>query len=317
MVRRKQILALSGGGFRGLYTAQFLAHCEAGFNASCSQRFDFIAGTSIGALLAAGLAMGKSAGDLAAAVRQHGPTIFRRRALHWSRRIFFAAPYAQQPLRAAITAVLGEPDAARKLNTIDKPLLIASVNYSTGTDQLFLSKGVTGNRLTASDVPLVDAVLASAAAPTFFPLVRIGNNDFADGGLIVNAPDLAALTQGLTRLKYPLEEIYMLSVGTAARRGGAAIGPKPKDHSVLAWFFVRGLVQMAMGASETMALAQAEAILGARHLRIDREPAPEQVKDIRSMDIADAAAIATLDALAEDSWRAHAGELRLQNFFER
>ena len=50
------ILALSGGGFRGLYTATVLRHIEESLGAPLANRFDLICGTSAGGLLALGLA---------------------------------------------------------------------------------------------------------------------------------------------------------------------------------------------------------------------------------------------------------------------
>ena len=64
--RRRQVLALGGGGFRGLYSALFLKHSEEHFKCKIRDRFALLTGTSIGALIAAGLAMGVSAADLAA-----------------------------------------------------------------------------------------------------------------------------------------------------------------------------------------------------------------------------------------------------------
>ncbi|MGZ8284325.1 MAG: patatin-like phospholipase family protein [Allosphingosinicella sp.] len=105
---RHQILALSGGGFRGLFGIAFLEHCEAhyghGREGFWRDRFELIAGTSVGALLAAGLANGKSATMLCAAMRAHGQLIFARRFGHRARRVFRRAPYATEALRKAIHA---------------------------------------------------------------------------------------------------------------------------------------------------------------------------------------------------------------------
>jgi patatin-like phospholipase/acyl hydrolase len=51
-----RILAVSGGGFLGLYTAQVLARLEAQVGEPLARRFDLIAGTSVGAVLASSLA---------------------------------------------------------------------------------------------------------------------------------------------------------------------------------------------------------------------------------------------------------------------
>lgn len=45
-----QILALSGGGFRGLYTAKIIADIERDIEAPIASRFDLITGTSIGGI---------------------------------------------------------------------------------------------------------------------------------------------------------------------------------------------------------------------------------------------------------------------------
>jgi patatin-like phospholipase/acyl hydrolase len=44
---RFQILALSGGGFRGLYTAKVLADIEEEIKEPIARRFDLIAGTKV------------------------------------------------------------------------------------------------------------------------------------------------------------------------------------------------------------------------------------------------------------------------------
>ena len=55
-----QILSLSGGGFLGLYTAAMLAELEERSGKPLNQCFDLIAGTSIGGIIALGLAAGRS-----------------------------------------------------------------------------------------------------------------------------------------------------------------------------------------------------------------------------------------------------------------
>jgi len=80
----RHLLALTGGSYRGLFTAEVLATFEAEGGASLATRFDMIAGTSIGGILAIGLACGVSGADLAALIREHGPAIFRPRPLSFA-----------------------------------------------------------------------------------------------------------------------------------------------------------------------------------------------------------------------------------------
>jgi patatin-like phospholipase/acyl hydrolase len=74
-----QILTLSGGGFLGLYTAAVLAELEERSGRRLSECFDMFAGTSIGGIVALGLAAGRSATDIRDAFIEHGPRIFPNR----------------------------------------------------------------------------------------------------------------------------------------------------------------------------------------------------------------------------------------------
>jgi predicted acylesterase/phospholipase RssA len=51
-----QILSLSGGGYLGLYTISILADIEDLIGAPLGTRFDLIAGTSVGGIIAIGIA---------------------------------------------------------------------------------------------------------------------------------------------------------------------------------------------------------------------------------------------------------------------
>lgn len=317
---RHQILALSGGGFRGLFGIAFLEHCERHYapdrEALWRDRFELIAGTSVGALLAAGLASGKKAATLRNAMRTHGQLIFTKSVGHRTRRFLGGAPYSTETLRKAVHQILGDEAALRPLNRLDAPLLITAVDYTTGQAILFRSAGLAGKA--ASEVPLVDAILASAAAPTYFPMVAIARREYADGGLIANAPDLAALVEAMTRQKARIERCYMLSIGTAGWRDSEALRDTPRRPGILAWLAMRGLVQTIMTAQESLATSQAGQLLGTgRYLRIDQTPDKAQAKRIQSLDNASRKAADTLEQLAEDAWKRHAADVRLRNFVAR
>jgi len=72
-----QILSLSGGGFRGLYTATLLEKLEKEADKPLSEVFDLIAGTSIGGILAIGLAAGVKASKLREAFEKMLNLFFR------------------------------------------------------------------------------------------------------------------------------------------------------------------------------------------------------------------------------------------------
>ncbi|NEI74308.1 hypothetical protein GR212_32655 [Rhizobium lusitanum] len=313
--RRFQILALSGGGYRGLFGAEFLAACEAHFQAKCAERFDIIAGTSIGALLAAGLSVGVPAQTLAAAMKEYGPSIFAKGPATGIRRLFVSAPYSPAPIREAVRKTLGKSVATMPLNEFPAPLLITAVNYSTSETTIFRSKGLAGRA--ASSASVEDAILASAAAPTFFPTKKIAANEYIDGGLVANAPDMIALTDGLNLSGARIDEIYQLSIGTASRRQGAAVHETSRAPGSISWIARRGLIQTIMAAQEHLALSQVQGLLRTRLERVDEEPAQHQVKAIKSLDRASAEATETLRLLAEKAWEARKSSRELRNFFLR
>jgi len=76
---RFQILALSGGGYRGLFTARILAEIERQIDAPIGSRFDLVTGTSIGGILALAVALEIPARTMVELFEKHGEAIFRRR----------------------------------------------------------------------------------------------------------------------------------------------------------------------------------------------------------------------------------------------
>lgn len=318
--RRHQILALTGGGFRGVFTASFLNQCEQQWGNVWCDRFQLFAGTSVGALLAAGFAAGRSASQLVAAMKTHGPIIFAARRLDGPRRLFGSASFSTEPLRKAAQAVLG----AQKdilLSEFPGKLVVTAVNYSLGKAELFTSAGLAGAG--ASKIKLIDAILASAAAPTFFPFVKIGSYEYADGGLVANAPDLVALIEAMSRQRADLEHTYMLSLGTASWSEGVDIKGEPGKPGIIQSLWDRRLVQTTMAAQEDLALRQIRVLMRERHLRVDKEPDRVRASAIRSLDNASPQAFDALVQIAEESWlewrdqQDQAGDHRLRDFFAR
>ena len=72
----KRILAIDGGGIRGVFPAAFLASLEERCERPIGEYFDLIAGTSTGGIIAIGLALGLPAKDILDLYEQKGPAIF-------------------------------------------------------------------------------------------------------------------------------------------------------------------------------------------------------------------------------------------------
>src|ERR1700694_4458219 len=102
-----QILALSGGGFLGLYTAEVLTRLERQADRPLGQCFDLIAGTSVGGILAIGLALEVPAQRMRDVFKANGERIFSSRPRpRWgwldARRSLLSPKYDGTELRRAI-----------------------------------------------------------------------------------------------------------------------------------------------------------------------------------------------------------------------
>ncbi|VVN72321.1 hypothetical protein PS718_00498 [Pseudomonas fluorescens] len=194
-----RILSLNGGGARGLFTINVLAEIERIVEQRTGQAdvkagnyFDLITGTSIGGILALGLAAGKSARELEAVFRVQAPLIFPpNNFLKRKWRTLFGAQYRSQPLRDAVTSMVG---AQTTFDDLTRRVMIPAVNLSTGKPQFFKTPH-NPNFNRDGRLTLVDAAMATSAAPTYFPPHHCEALDsyFADGGLVANNPSLIGL----------------------------------------------------------------------------------------------------------------------------
>lgn len=125
---RFQVLALDGGGLRGIFGAAALDQLEADFDTSILEHFDLIAGTSTGGLIALALAAGRSPGEILDLYLKEGPQIFP--TSRWARLRRLKKPFNSEPLRMAVTHILGDDTLE------DSPL--ASLGGSSATGCPFL-----------------------------------------------------------------------------------------------------------------------------------------------------------------------------------
>ena len=238
---QRQILCLSGGGYRGLYTALVLEALEERAKRPLTEVFDVIAGTSIGGLIAAALALNMPAASIRAAIEAHGPAIFDQRA-GWGQlrlpvrnpiRALYRARYSQRPLRQAIDVIFGA-GANILLSNVSTPLIMPAVNLRTGAPIVLLSAGLAGKG--ASDLGLRDALLATSAAPAFFPPHRAAGGTFVDGGLVANAPELARLPQlarDFGKFRHDHEHNYLFSLQPHSISPSQVSGFKMTWHRVV------------------------------------------------------------------------------------
>lgn len=299
---RVNILALSGGGYRGFFSAAVLVKLEQALGRPTHECFDLIAGTSIGGIIACALATGQPAEKILKAMTDNGENIFgtpgRLPRMVREVRSHFTAKYASAPLENVVRTILGPSYENRMLSDIDFPLLLPTVSYSAAAPRLLCSKGLAGDK--SSRVTLTDAAMATSAAPTYFPARHVNNELLVDGGLIANAPDAVAIVNAIRFLGCKLEDIHVLSIGTAGKPLERP-ATEPITSGKLAWIAKRNLVELTLTAQERLAVNEMHTLMKNRFIRIDAQPT-EAEQEFLALDRADGQARTTLNQLAD---RAH------------
>lgn len=242
--RKRRILALDGGGVRGLLTLGVLSELERELRRRSgdgdyrlSQYFDLIGGTSTGSIIATGLAFGWPVAKVQDAYNHLVPKIFGSSS-GWG---IFKARYRAEPLANALAEFFGE-------ETLESPnletgLAIFAKRMNSGSawefcnnprwnyyDNVRPGQGAAPNRV----FKLRSLVQASAAAPHFFRGVEIPIETgdahaaqpayFIDGGVCgFNNPALELLTMvrdPAYGFNWPLgaDNLYIFSVGTGWTR---------------------------------------------------------------------------------------------------
>ena len=292
--QRRWILALSGGGYRGLFTAQFLARLEQEIGRPLHSVFDLIAGTSIGSILALGLAKGVPASELVDFFTREGPSIFPAPTLLQSVRRLLRAKYSSQALSDALETAL----VRATFDSLETRVIVPAVNLTDSGPAVFRTRN---GAQPASTVPLHDAALASSAAPTYFPPHLIGTQPYVDGGLIANSPDSLALFEATAVLGWRLDSLHLLSVGTTHVESGLSSLSKPANWGLLRWGWNLQLLEQMMTAQAKLSRDTARLSLGSRYIGIDAVRGASQDRVI-ALDLATTAATQTLMNMADVAW---------------
>jgi uncharacterized protein len=260
---RFRVLVIDGGGIRGLIAARVLARleelitAEAGEERRIADCFHMIAGTSTGGLLALGLTVPDpaspnrprlSGADLAALYVEDGPRIFGytlQRLLSLGG--WIGPKHAAKGLERALRDRLGDARLSEALREV----LITSYDMTEPGPHFF--KRWRAREARDHDATMVDAGLATAAAPTYFPSHGLAGRALVDGGLFASNPVVAAVVEALKRRdEEPCDltpgELLVVSLGTGHHEDGHAqsevrrwgrigwIWPRRKDPALIAAF---------------------------------------------------------------------------------
>lgn len=265
---RRKLLALDGGGTRGIVAIAFLERIEALLRARSgrgeafrlSDHFDLMGGTSTGAIIAAGLALGRSVAEIKAVYFELGPAVFRKR---WHIPLF-QARYGSAQLGAILAREFG--DITLEDPALKTLLAIVTKRVDTGspwivsnlTTQPYWHDRADGARQGNRHIGLASLVRASAAAPFYFGPERIPisadvTGTFVDGAVSpYNSPTIPLLllaTASRYGLNWPVgvEELSIVSVGTGRSRPPPPSAWTPSAK--LAVDGLRGVIEDTMSLS--------------------------------------------------------------------
>ncbi len=245
----RKLLALDGGGIRGVITLEILAGVEEQLQKQLGRSddfvladyFDYIAGTSTGAIIGTCLSLGMRVDEVARFYEEGGPAMFDKAGLLQR---FKSGKFHDQKLAARLQEVIGQrtgdpmsPLGSEHLRTL---LMVVLRNVTTDSPWPVSNNPAAKYNATARvdnnlNIPLWQLIRGSTAAPTYFPpeVVKVGQHDFifVDGGVTMyNNPAFQLFLMATVEaynLGWPTgeKEMLLVSIGT---------GTDPKANANLA-----------------------------------------------------------------------------------
>jgi len=235
-VKSIKVLAIDGGGIRGIIPAVILGELQSRLAAPLYSAFDLIAGTSTGGIIALGIGTRCKDGgpyspsDLVDMYVENGPDIFKKNPLTTELQVI-GPKYSPDALEATLARFFQDTEFQSALT----PLLISSYDLQSQLPFFFKSHRIAEDA--SYNWKVADVARATSAAPTFFSPLHLvsGNQDYAlvDGGVFVNNPSMAAYAEA--RYLYPeAQRIVVVSVGTGDRQDQITYA-QAKGWGLLGW----------------------------------------------------------------------------------
>lgn len=303
-----KILALSGGGFRGLFTARILQLLEEKAGEPLWKRFDLISGTSIGGINALTIAAGIPAQKAVEFFVQQGPRVFQKMPFGWFK--FFRPRYTNKGLREVLETIF----EGRTMADLKTKVIIPAINYTDGKPQFFKTSH-NPNLTVDAKRTLVDVAMSTSAAPTFFPLYRTSFGDMVDGGLVANHPGLFAVVEAQKFLGVQESQIHMLHIGTMTGTGPTTSG-KVLNFGIRKWLVPNPrLIDLMLSCQEKSTEFILGFMLKDRYFSVDRSPSKEQIDTI-GLDKIDQEARMVLMQSAESAFQNAIGKKALRETFQ-
>jgi patatin-like phospholipase/acyl hydrolase len=205
-----KILSIDGGGTKGLYSMSLLNEFEKKYcipnGKLLSDYFQMICGTSVGSLIAIAISLKIPISIIMETFEKNASSVFptgKKRSkitqlfinLYYSIRQLSGDKYDVNPFKKILEAFTGD----KTLKDVNNLLCIPSYCVNKSQNCVFKNTKIEFENFEQSDinVKLVDIILASSAAPTYFPPHQIEGDYFADGGIWANNPSELGVIESL------------------------------------------------------------------------------------------------------------------------
>jgi predicted acylesterase/phospholipase RssA len=235
----RRILSIDGGGVRGVIPAVALAALEQAVPGRARDHFDFVAGTSSGALVAAAVAAGVPAERIVQMYMERAPRLFTKvPVISTLLRIVFGRMYDVKRLHRFIREEMATEGAADwTLNDVPRDIMITAKGLLDG-HQWYFVKDRAGEEGLTGGLGLAECLTASSAAPTFFAPWPVSGlrkkGPMVDGGTgVAGNPVYQACVEAFSYMdRYDPADTVVVSLGT----GHFLDRPPPKwIYSWLGW----------------------------------------------------------------------------------
>jgi patatin-like phospholipase/acyl hydrolase len=268
-----RILSIDGGGIRGILPASILTKLEERYlpGESVGDYFDLITGTSTGGIIALALSLGLTARTILDIYMQHGAEVFP------------AFDFDPLKIRSGLRFIRG-----LRHHTYDPDKLLRQLEKVFGTTLLGDAKRrlciPTFDGFTEVNIfktphhedykrdwleQMVTAAMATAAAPTYFPVYKDRGRFFADGGVWANNPVMIGLVDALACHQMERRQIHILSLGS----GDTEISITNKQIKFGGLWYWREVIASAMHLQSQNANGQAGLLIGRDQLlRLNAPP---------------------------------------------
>jgi patatin-like phospholipase/acyl hydrolase len=271
-----RILSIDGGGIRGILPASILTKLEERYlpGKSVGDYFDLITGTSTGGIVALALSIGLTARTILDIYMQKGAEVFP------------AVDFDLLKIRSGLRFIRG-----LRHHTYDPDQLLRQLEKVFGTTLLGDAKRrlciPTFDGFTEVNIfktphhedykrdwreQMVTAAMATAAAPTYFPVYKDRGRFFSDGGVWANNPVMIGLVDALACHQMERRQVHILSLGS----GDTEISITDKQIKFGGIWYWREVIASAMHLQSQNANGQAGLLIGRDQLlRLNAPPMPQ------------------------------------------